>query len=361
MTSVRLYGRLRTRSSLSVVTEGFRSVLEEEGLLAGVSGVEESEIEEASPASGADARHGLYTGPMSHVWEMFQTGKHEHYWIMLAPNSDKLPQDLVAILRSYVERFTAARVHFLAPSKWAASVVNGYLDECMSVPHGVSKEYVVQQELSQMMRAEFMSGKFRVLHFSTSARERKGTVELIQAWKELERMWALPGELLCVMDYQAQGALMDTLADLEISLPKSVRVTQRADLNAHAMAQNLARSHVVCQPSRGEAFGLVPLEALCTGVPVVATDTTGHSEYLGQGGEVRGAEIILSDTPGPLDDLPGSRGPRVSPPAIVSSLGTARLWWPEMQAEAMGYARNWQALWSWKVSLTPFVERLKST
>ena len=153
---------------------------------------------------------------------------------------------------------------------------------------------------------------------------------------------------------------MARLFEEDIPLPGTVRIIPRADLTPEQMAQNLAWSHVVCQPSRGEAFGLIPLEALCCGVPVVATDCTGHSEYLGSSGHAEGVEIIATGSLTPIDDLPGAMAPSLDPQEIARALKLARDIWGALQDEAQQNAAHWQRLWSWKEKLRPFVELLRN-
>lgn len=368
MTLARLYGRVQGHGSLAVVTAGFRSALEEASVLAGVCPVDVHEIPEEETHAGASARHGIYTGHLGQVELMFKRGLHEHYWIMLAPNSNRLPPDLVQLIAGLQDKHHR-RVHLMAPSAWATDVVSkhfiGHQGPCITVPHGVSAEYHVRPGLSQQTRADFQGhGLFRVMHFSTSNRQRKGTVELIQAWAKLEDSgtWAPGAQLLCVMDYLAQLSLMDALGDLGLSLPHGVRIVDRADLSPEAMAQNLARAHLVCQPSRGEAFGLIPLEALCSGVPVAATACTGHSEYLQPHGiGTFGARSIATGAWAPIDDLPGSLAPALDEKDVRVALADCRENWLEYQYEALRFAPEYQKKWAWKETLDPFVELLRNT
>lgn len=355
MTLARLYGRVLGQSSLAVVTEGFRSVLEEAGLLAGIYGIDEPEdLDDPEPRPGADARDGVYTGALSRVGKMFEQGRHERHWVMLAPNSDKLPDALVRDLAGYQKKHG---VRFMAPSRWAAAVVKTYLGECHSVPHGVSAEFRVRPELARLteiLRAKYRAGQFHVLHFSTSAQARKGTLELLQAWNLFANDDGC--SLTCVLDYPARRAVLEAGADAGVMLDRVI-FFDRGDFTDLDMAAVIQGSHVVCQPSRGEAFGLVPLQALACGTPVIATIATGHSEYLSA--TTTGMVWVPTDGEGPLDDLPGSRGPIVRPESIVLALKTARESWEYLQQIAREVAPEWQQAWSWKASLTPFVDRLR--
>ena len=44
----------------------------------------------------------------------------------------------------------------------------------------------------------------------------------------------------------------------------------------------IQRSHCVVYPSSGEGFGLVPLEAMAVGRPVILTDYSGMTEYINE-------------------------------------------------------------------------------
>lgn len=361
----RLYGKKLGHGSLAVVTEGFEVTLRRAALLKGVYAVDQaaSYVDGEAPTHGADARHGVYVGPLGCVGQMFEQGHHEHHFIMVTPNSDQLPRDLVKLLSGYQKERS---VKFMAPSAWAAQVVAKFLGECLVVPHGVSPEYAPIPDVNASTRADYLAGQFRVIHFSTSERQRKGTVELLQAWQSLLGNWAQGAQLLCVMDYPAKAALEEAIAEGEIQdwkeLQESVRLVERAELNAAQMARTLCRSHVVCQPSRGEGFGLIPLQALCCGVPVVATAVTGHSEYLlSEAHRIPGVQIVATGPERPIDDLPGSKAPTVAPGDIARALWRARDLWGEMQSRLLVNAPVWQAHWSWEVSLYSFMTLLGTT
>lgn len=359
----RLYGKQLGHGSLAVVTRGFETELRRAGLLKGVYAVDlaMSYVDGECPTEGADARHGVYVGPLGCVGQMFEQGHHEHHFVMVTPNSDQLPQSLVRQLSGYQKKFS---VRWMAPSLWAAEVVEGFLGDCLVVPHGVSAEYAPISEVNAATREAYLQGAFRVIHFSTSERQRKGTMELIQAWQLAQGRWANGAVLMCVMDYPAKAALEEAIADGEVSnwksISESVRIVERAELSASYMARTLCQAHVVCQPSRGEGFGLIPLQALCCGVPVVATAATGHSEYLLTDlHRVPGVCTVPTGDLAPIDDLPGSRAPSLDPHEIARALGEARANWFQMQSRLLVNAPMWQSNWSWQNSLEDFMRLLR--
>ncbi len=364
MTLARLYGRKLGHGSLAVVTRGFESALSAHGMLKGVYAMDlgAGYVDGEAPTEGADARHGVYVGPLSAVCQMFRLGRHEHHFIMVTPNSDQLPISLVHELLGYQREY---RVCFMAPSAWAAGIVRGFLGQCITVPHGVAPEYKPHPEFASELSSLYERKAFRVIHFSSSDRQRKGTVELLQAWEILQGAgWAWQGGiLLCVLDYPARVALEEAIADGKVedwkSLKETVMLVDRSDFPPEAMCNMLCHSHVVCQPSRGEGFGLVPLEALCSGVPVVATTVTGHSEYMSP--RPRGLEEISTGLMAPIDDLPGSQAPSLAPLGLARALVRARDDWRTLWMWAQNESPALRANWQWACQLSHFADLLKNT
>lgn len=353
--SARLYGKLTTQGSLAVVTEGFRQVLHESGELAGTYGVDRAYGFDEEPPDGTDAYHGVYTGALDEIGIMTQAGRHEHFWIMVAPNSDLLPRFLIDQLKLLDKTFPG-RIHLMAPSRWAAEQICKNQLDVTVVPHGVDSAYRPDPSLASYLDARYQAGEFRVLHLSTSDRSRKGTVELIEAWMS----WTdrpPRARLSCIMDYPAKTALMDRLVDQGIGLDQSVQLQDRVDLPPENMARVLMSAHVVCQPSRGEAFGLVPLQALCSGVPIVATVCTGHTEYLKDCPP--GLVAVPTFVDAPIDDLPGSKGPGLRSESIRDALDSSYRHYQTFKLGAMGNAAALGEKWSWQNQLRHFVKAIR--
>jgi glycosyltransferase involved in cell wall biosynthesis len=60
-------------------------------------------------------------------------------------------------------------------------------------------------------------------------------------------------------------------------------------LTARTRLEAMADADVVCYPSKDEIFGLVPIEALLSGTPVVVADDSGCGEIIG---EVGGGRVV---------------------------------------------------------------------
>jgi Glycosyl transferases group 1 len=379
--SVRLYGRAVGNGSLSVVTAGFRDTLEAAGLLDGFVALDKSGgSEEDESPGGALARDAVFTGNLSHLGVMRVGTRHERHWVTVTPNSNYLPKDLLAAVVSLKEP------HILSASSWGTQVILDALAEMgasvlrhhdggralfadnkevriHTVHHGVSGFAPDLTELSKT-RDDFYHGHFRVVHFSTTEGQRKGTLELLKAWSMFLRtvdMGRCYPTLHLVLDHHARTALKERMLDeldpesLDAVLA-SVRWLPRADMDAAQMSSFLCQHHLLCAPSRGEGFGLLPLQARACGVPVVATVSTGHSA-----GHVEGLGVIPIMQPGapePLDDGPGAMALAALPEEIVLCLRKAMGNWPTLKRDALAEAPLVGAEWSWSEQLAPLVEWL---
>jgi len=294
--TVRLYGRSGGNGSHAVVTRGFQLALEEAGLLEGFFPLDLPE-DELVQHPGALARDGVFTGALNLIRQLSINARHERRWAVVAPNSTYVPPVIVNELHR-------ANVTCLAPSIWASGVLHSYNLRTIVVRHGVSGFDTAARE---MAREEYEKGLFRVMHLSTSAGQRKSTFELIQAWCEAQGAGYIPStaQLVCVLDHDARTALRERLLDAELATPTTVDLMTRWDFGPGMFTRVFRAAHVVCQPSRAEAFGLLPLEALACGVPIVATACTGHAEHVFGPGVVQ----VLHDENAPIDDGPGAMAP----------------------------------------------------
>jgi glycosyltransferase involved in cell wall biosynthesis len=130
---------------------------------------------------------------------------------------------------------------------------------------------------------------------------RKGAATLLRAFAKLGR---------------SDAHLIIAGSDMDSGLPahaatSHARVHRLGLLTGRERLDALAAADVVVYPSEGEVFGLVPLEALLCGSPVIVCNDSGAGEVIGT---VGGGHII---PPGDEDSLAG---------AIDSILGANTLW-----------------------------------
>lgn len=337
----RLYGVVLGNGSLARVTSGFRSVLQQYRWLVGEVPLDRMRDDEAY--LGADAPIGILTGRLSSLEQLKTYGIHRERWAMVAPNCDRIPEALVGALRAYT-------TYVLTPSKWGADVLRGQLGSfpVRVVPHGI-EGFAPQPEALAFAREGYRIGGFGVLHMTSTERQRKGTYELLEAWGKF--CVAHPDACLTIV-VEPEGLERIAARGRELRFKKDqLFVIGPGNAPAAQLSEIYGKFHVVCQPSRGEGFGLVPLEALAAGGVVVATACTGHSEYMPATTHrtaCPGLIVVPHGPPGPVDEHPAGQAPTVAPDAIAAALEEAYRAWPELSAESEAAAPAVAMRWSWQ-------------
>jgi glycosyltransferase involved in cell wall biosynthesis len=82
------------------------------------------------------------------------------------------------------------------------------------------------------------------------------------------------------------------------TLPRDERVTFAGPRTGAELDRSYADADLLVLPSRAETYGMVVVEALARGLPVVATDVGGVTESLGHGdGGTRPGLLVPADDP----------------------------------------------------------------
>lgn len=354
---IRLYAPLRAAASFVQVGAGAGRALVASGRFAGMVPIDSLQLEEEHH-DGAYAEAALLVGPPKQAVEIAERhGEHQRTWLLIAPNSDGIPHDLVAFIRK-------SKLHGLvAPSQWAASVLRGLTERTLVAPHGVARHiYKPNSAAAEDNVVDYKKGQFRVLHITSSLRQRKGTAELLQAWKLCRLSGALPASATLAIAANPLHVIDVIRAAEDAEVTGSVRVLPGFTFTHEQMAEVYRRAHVVCQPSRGEGFGMIPLEARACGTPVVMTEATGHGEHARWGARPDEADgfafplstgVVIAKTGADvaIDDYLGAKAPSLAPEDLAMALANAHAAWIELCASAQQSAERVGQEWAWEKTM----------
>jgi hypothetical protein len=365
---IRIYAPDIGNGSLAIVARGIRSVLEELGVFAGLMPIDSAAMD-GELQDGVEAPIALVVGNPNWVGFPLAYGRHKKIIVEYAPNTRKQPM-------SMLKTMLAAKVAMIiTPSEWCRRVLIESWGEQIPVEvvrHGIDSRF-------RVVHSAAPENRFVILHHAASSPERKGTLELIQAvteWGrddvELDISCSIPTamQISNSMDFR-QSTTCRLLLPVPPLLPvpgAHTGATQRiANTWPESAIEQYRHCHVVCQPSRSEGFGMVPLEARACGVPVVMTCTTGHGEhvwttskYAGWGEQI--LEVGIVDIPvredAPLICEMGAMAPRVDPDLILASLKEARGRFDTLKREVLDSARAVGEKWTWKAQVAPWAKRI---
>jgi len=343
---IRLYGHLRGGGSFAQVTAGMEAALYAHDKLAGFVSIDVEDGDDEP--RGYDAPVSLNVGAPMGLVAAHRQGSHKAHWLLLAPNGEVLPPGLVSALTEPSAALPKGVLDggLLAPSAWGAEVLRRSFPpdtKILVARHGVEDVFRPSPFQREAVRREHRyEEKFTVLHMSSGESRRKGTVELIHAWRFARPRLPPRARLIITMAMaEVTNVLWETggrnFSEEQIDIYPAFTLSTKETVSLYGSM------HLLCQPSRAEGFGLCPLEARCSGVPVAATTTTGFSEHMPGPGVVK----IESGPVSSLGDFPGSLAPSVQPEAIAAALVAAYESWPTLDEEAMGHAQELRREWTW--------------
>lgn len=351
---IRLYGHMK--GSFRTVTEGLQLAFEKLGVLEGTHLGENVELEDGIGGSGAPIA--VVVGDPMRVLQAHYQGSHKEVWLMLAPNSEGIPpvvrQELSGPIRHPSRGKVPAVTGFLAPSSWAEKVLRRQFPDhpVILCRHGVLPEFRMDPELREKASGLWEIGQFRILHVTSSRLSRKCTRELISAWKEIHPKYP-KSKMEVLINPEFVEEFKDYLRRADAR--ESVNIVAGQNYELSLFARSMQLYSFVVQPSRAEGFGLVPLESRACGIPVVATNCTGHQDHM------KGPGIVYVEhgIQGRSDDYPGATAPTVTKNAIGQSLRRMLNNWKHYDAEARGAASEVQEAWTWESQTAPAVQKLK--
>ena len=348
---VLVYGPTIGHGSFARVTAGMASGLKTNGCLAGIISVDDDEDDIADPCD-VQPDVTVIVGPPAAVHSMRRTGigvRGERLYL-LPPNSTWVSEDIVRSVWNHV-------TGFIAPSSWAHEILSAQITKIMGISkpvhlwhHGVSDAFVPNKPASDFQGRGYDREEFDVLHLASTPMERKGTGLLLDAWEELVSANAIGDKPMLTVSADGVSRVAS-----ELLRRRTVRNLGRLNLSDIDMANLYASYHVVVQPSRGEGFGMIPLEASCCGVPVVATECTGHADHMPG---CAGSMIIPHGPLSPIDDGPGAMAPSVSVHDIAFAIEQSYKGWRTLSRAAMRQADARRDEWSWDSVTSRWLESI---
>lgn len=265
---------------------------------------------------------------------------HDHKIIYMMCETDRIPKEWVSVVNEFDQVYV--------PSGFCEAV----LKECnVKVPVKVVHHGV--HGVMQSVRTEFAAKPLKLLHVSgaLSFPERKGTGALIKAVSliNLERPGSLQLELLThdskhLRDYLAQMGMPE--GTFKIWQPEG-------GLAPAQMIEYLKQFAAVVQPSRGEGFGIVPLEARCLGIPAILTDVTGHKDHFAHGVDI----AVPTEGWTKMETQANEVGyaPLIGPGGIKTALETFMANPGQHATNTAKWASQHSREWTWEARLRPLV------
>jgi len=198
----------------------------------------------------------------------------------LAYEGSVMPPEWVQVMKD--ERIKK----ILTPSKYCKDLyeANG-LKNVEVLHHGVDPEMFCP-EGDKIDLPKQLADKFLYLFIGTyrgTKKDRKGLRILADAWKKFKKEKGNDDAHLILklsgIYFNDDNTAWDNCID-DLGLAKEGITVIDQNLEEKKFAELLRSVKCLVAPSMSEGFGIIPLESLCCGTPVIATDTSGLKEYL---------------------------------------------------------------------------------
>jgi hypothetical protein len=344
---IRVYGPSRNMSSFRAITRGYLAGFREAGADVDFCPTDDS-LDETSPG-GSSAPVGVLFG-LTNMAHMMRHSLHKRRFVMIAPNSTAVPASVIAPA-------VALRCEVLSPSSWGKRVLENVLawnveeDKRPAVSilrHGVGDAF----DPEKLAPGRDPGDSLRALHITSTVSSRKATLETAQAFHDAAEDGKLGRRPELVVESDPLSYMVWHDVFERRGLFKHVRVIGHRSVPWEQMGAHYREFDCVVQPSRSEGFGLCPLEAMCAGVPVIATPWTGHEEYvLGrfEAPGLNGLEAVQTGEPDFIEgEGDGAEAPTVESREIKHAFARMFARLEAHRDAALRLAPDMYARWRWK-------------
>lgn len=183
----------------------------------------------------------------------------------------KLPDDWVGMINESPIRM------LMTPSEYCKQnfIESGVQKPIEVVPHGIDPAKFNSERYAKTKKFD----KFTFLWAGTAHNERKGLDVAVKAFCEAFGNDDSVQLILKVNKVYNPTQNVDRLVHKYMTKPvNNIKIIDE-EMNDEEMRELIAKSNVFLSTSRSEGFGIILLEAMALGVPVIATDAGGNREF----------------------------------------------------------------------------------
>jgi glycosyltransferase involved in cell wall biosynthesis len=176
--------------------------------------------------------------------------------------STKIPNSVIANINAFDE--------LIVPSEWGRGI---FIDNGVTIPMHVVPLGINSDDWPIQDRDRRPDDLFTIIWQGSYFGDRKGGQDIVDAYRALNLTDA---RLILKLNPKCTSTKMEW--DLPYTLSHNIRSLGRVYDQAQ-MLELLASADLSVYPSYGEGFGLIPLEHMATGLPVILSDNTAMRQY----------------------------------------------------------------------------------
>jgi len=329
------YAHLSGRGSYTIVAAELRRALERAGMLKRAVDLR-ALARDAIPLDGSPALLFGFPGWWNDIEHATRSAPHAVRVGFHVGDVLPVPEEWADV----INRLDACFV----PSTWAEAVLlaAGVRVPLYLAPHGVPDDMPCTCQDWHTRRAEPV-----FLHFCSSHDPaRKGTLQLIDAFSRMSCGRLVIYTASSAVKTVAQACTRASAITIVEEEPVESQAAQRSRFDA---------ADFLVQPSRAEGFGILPMDGLAMGLPVIATTCTGHAMTLSPSGPSGPTPGLVPVRHGGLAPCTGGLAPSLSSDDVEDALREAIARWPALRAAALNARARFIEAHAWDRVLAQFL------